>query len=481
MDNDRVQLIARLNKLSEPPTIRGVRINALKTWGVLAKAFNNEEWDEAVALTMSMRGEYWAYMGLAKGRSATDQERNEALQNSATTVGDFLTDFFPTLADPEVRREADATLQAEGRPSDFFETVQAKLDGASLVSKSRAIAAKEARRLSTDLSYATALGTYGYWGGFLADFNRYFPECTPPLSNDEIDLGADSLAEYEETIAQGYRELYAAYVAGSQSALFSQAVDTLLRLDAQRDHLARLSAFLSNTLEKSLAQGDVSPRRLGTSALQAGKIARSWAVLATLSMDSVRLALLPPDTEEVTKRFAEAWALPFASGIEDGRNITVKKLLGSSAENNGKYLEVEGVVQDTKTTKTRDGKFLSHLSLVSPAGTERIPAIAIFEDLKHVGITDGCYVNINGDWKTSSSLSAEPFLQIRRLGFEKLGKISWQDRMTQIMSRWFELHPNGHFIQWSIGPEDKGDGDQKSPRTGGGEIIFKEKFGLARR
>ncbi|MEJ2407249.1 MAG: hypothetical protein P8171_23810, partial [Candidatus Thiodiazotropha sp.] len=218
-----------------------------------------------------------------------------------------------------------------------------------------------------------------------------------------------------------------------------------------------------------------------TTTLQAGKLARQWALLAVLSMYSMKIALLPEDHKEVKERINDARKLPFESKISDGKNVTHSSLLENPADYKGKYIEIQGVVSGTAVTRSDDGKLLSHFSLTSPSGEEEIPVIAVYENLKHVGIIDGCYVNINGDWQTDSVLSDQPFLQLRRLSLSKLGDESWMDKMTHILNSWFELFPNGHFIHWSIGPEDKNQDDQKSPKTGGGEIIFKEKFGLTRR
>ncbi len=481
MDIDKAQFTAKLNKPTTPYPFGTIRQKSLKRWGTLAKHFDNEEWNEAVDACLTMRGEFSAYLGLAKGRARLLTEKAAAFDHVFDVIGEAINRFLPSLDDPDKRKEIEDYLKAEGQSTDLLDKVAKKFSKDAEKPLIGSVGARQTNAFGKDVSYAIALGNYGYWGGFLATFNHYFKGYDTPLDSLDIDLCEEYLATYAGTLSHHFHEVYASYIVGDQSQLFSKSTHILHLLEAEMDQLARIAAMLSTSLERRLKGGKVSPRKLGIVALEAGKVARKWALLGTLSMYTARIALLPEDHEEVEERISDARELPFESKIEDGRNITHKSLLDDSAGNKGKYLEIQGVVSDTKATRTNDGKLLSEFTLISPAGTETIPVIAVYENLKHVGIIDGCYVNINGDWQTDSVLSNKPFLQLRQLSLAKLGRESWLDKMTHLLNGWFEHYPNGYFIQWSIGPEDKGQEDQKSARTGAGEIIFKEKFGLTRR
>lgn len=466
-----------------PYRVKLLQINPHKHRKTVALAVLKEDWDLLAAESAHLRESAISTFNNLECEAKMDDRRLYALEKSSMEVDEAINQHREYLDDPANNEEIETKLTEAGKNMDDLKRIMDYFKENSFLKKIEPIKESRSIRISNKLSYTTAIGQEGYWAGFHAAFNKFFPDFANyfensqkfPTKNDFDEL-SNQIIEMENNINNKLINIYSNYVLGDKSAIRTTCLEILLWQARELDWIARVCALLSASTQVALKKPTRDSLFLGPKALAAGRTARLWALLATIALLSTRIAILPKNHTDVREIIKAAQKLPYLTHVKDGKNIRVRDLVNKSEKYNEKYVEIKGFIKDSKATRTEDGKLLSTFTLYEPLREESIQVVSIFEHLQHVGIINGCYVQLNGDWKEKNFLGQDPILQVRRLQLSKLAKQSWLDKIVVVAQPWFEYYPNSHFISWSIGPEQKGEMGIQSHNTGAAELMFRRPY-----
>ncbi len=259
------------------------------------------------------------------------------------------------------------------------------------------------RRLVADV--ATLGKVRSVWSRQLADVTQVI-RVTPPLTKGSPFFNESIFAQHEERIAviqQRLREqqvaLHEANSRGSALAaagVLRQQVETDLTALAQTQGALYLAGYALRLLGK----GEMS-EEVGLAAAAAGLLGRELiASYAAAHRIANRLVdhCTDDDVDEVLDSAAQT---PFESGgLPDGTNTSLGQLADVG---DGGFVEVRGYVQSVQTVRIDGGsKLISRATLKDPSSGATGEIVALFVNLRHLGVTGGCYLVASGRRRASS-------------------------------------------------------------------------------
>lgn len=468
----------KINQLSLHTRIINPKVESLKQWGNVGIQILNENWEEAYKLAINMWGASIVNMTLASSELKFLNSKLQILDFTSEKLEE--TPIYEILKDETKKKEIIENLKSKGFPPKIIKKVE-ELGNSNQEEnwkyKISKIKDKLVEAYHSKLNYTIAQGLNGYWSCYHIAYNKHINSTNRFFISSEFKIVDKEIEKLDKEVSKRFLQLYSDFLNRDSNKLKHDSLIILFWLQENVDFLARISSILNKTLEKSLKKGKISPVFLGTLNLNAGVLARKCALLTALSLNSLKISLLPSNSTYVKEIFKKSRELKFGSSIPNGKDVDLRDLVENVDNYKESFIEVDGFIRNSKKWKTDDDKLISQFDIVHYSGEKSFPVIAIFEDLKHVGIVDGCCVNINGILKTNSAIFDKPHIQISRIKLSEYSSQSWYDYMLNELDKVFEYYPNSYHINWSIRPEDKKDEGQKSDKTGASEIIFKKKFG----
>ncbi len=449
-----------------------IELQFLRQWGDVAKNLLKEDWGNAYMHSATMFSN--ALHNLCRLGDEFSLFSRESMLFDFTLNKIQHIPIEEILANEAKKKAIIETLKSKGISKSIISKVKElePTPHSSLKQKQAKITDQKISQLQRKANIIINQGFTGYWSTFHSLFNSYVGVLNDPLVSSDRKMFNTKISLLEEKTRKQFMVFYSLYNQEDTEKLKQQSINSLLWVYENVDFIARLCA-LSYISVKEVSK---TPKNLWQQSLHTGIVARKMAFLAVLSLYSYKVSLYPEGTTIATNEFKASQHLKFTSAIKDGKNIDLEKLIHNQGEYWDKYIEVEGIVKNVHIKDTSDGKLISQFDLTHYKEKKSIPVVAIFEDLKHMGINDGAFARVNGVLKEQSSVLPTPYIQISQVKLSVLKKESWQDYMLDKLSEVFEFYPNSYFISWSVSPEDKKGKGQKSPHTGASEILFKKKL-----
>ena len=308
-----------------------------------------------------------------------------------------------------------------------------------------------------------------------AEFNLALPLAqarTEAVMAGDLAGAARGLADELAMVLREHQiAVYGALVARRPDAETARLAYTLAgELEQRLPAFAHLQAALhaSMTFLRGAGKGGAS-ERIGRVAARCNMIARE-AIACHAAGYRLALEVAGPAADEQVLDLAKrARELAFDGELPDGKNTELARL---NLVEDGAFVEIEGFADSVTTSRSNDGKLISHLKLLDPSSGATVDAAAVFVHLPHAGLTKGAFCRLSGHLKEESALSSDgPVVEVHTLSLAELAEESWRIAFVRSAERWFQPRRNGANIVWSLGPHHRAP-DEGIELIGAGELLF---------
>jgi len=424
-----------------------------------------ESWEELASAARQGRGDALIALTRLKGAS-----------RMAPKTYSETADLRKVLSDPEYRKGLENFMAKSGEDISSIERYLDKADYKKTASMPKDLVNSN---LHEQGSYAIATGFTGYWAGFFAEFNLECKKGNAVRLNKFEDLETmmnfiSGQNEFLWALLLLFKEMFADWPPGK---IHQKSMSTLLLLEEQFVWLPAYAAKIYLTLEKAKQEGKAKAvHALSRMDLDIGILARRWALVSAVALYAAYIGTLSEDDKVYKDVRKNSQKLPAKSVIPHGEKVTLQALTEKGWGLHGKLVQVTGVVSNIGVSR-KGGVYRTEFTLSDLTGEHQVQALAVYLNLAHRGMLDGCNVSINGTWEMASKLVDYPMIKINRVSLSNHKKESWLDYMATVVRPWFDLYPNSHNLIWSVRPENKeGEIAKESNKTGAGEIEFNKAF-----
>lgn len=307
-----------------------------------------------------------------------------------------------------------------------------------------------------DLAIWYAVAGYAIFGRAVTYHQLHHAEPNERLS--QLDRIEGRIEAFQAQAMERFGELYAALVGRSWDRLDAAG----LRASAYPISALTDLSWIALALREGRryeAEVDENPGQEAMFASAELELHRTYRLLALLlgAGHQARFTACRAEVEEEPYETARTAAdKRFNSLVRDGVNVDIDELAEDPSEFDGRFVEVEGFVDDVRV-ETGDG-YATRFDLVDRLHETRLPVYYGFRNLRQWHLHEGAFARVQGDFVAESEHVEGPEIEGDIVNVGQNGDESWFDALTSDFAsrEVYELYPAHANLIWSLEPPTHG-------------------------
>lgn len=296
------------------------------------------------------------------------------------------------------------------------------------------------------------IATLGMDAALFADFKlNQKSSKTKPVFDLEIKYIGERIKQIDNTFGNYLNSFYKLLTGEKWVSLKKECSAAREYLEETKYKLPQLvvrqELYLEQVLKTGKRLSKKSLKKINRQNLEASMLFRKYLLLYASTTLFTFIAKQQGKQDEGKLEAKKAKKLRYKSMIPNGKDLSISNIISDSGRYGKKLVEVEGVVQNLKSTVLKN-KSKSEFELVESWSSNTISVHTNSLNLVRLGLSNGAYCRLNC---LVMGTKKRPRLLINRLELSEFSKKSWSDYLLDRVSDYYPYILEETNMKWTIG------------------------------